>query len=136
MTDKNILKDLVDYLIVYASDICTVDGVDIFRDGMPDSPDNCIELNEYPGEVSDISNCVLHSVQVKVRNTSYSTARKRIWQIFNLLYDPEKEVIFIDMTATRWVQISPRQAPFNLNRDDNNRAIFIFNMGVLTDRDN
>jgi hypothetical protein len=137
MSDKNLLLDLVNYIILYASDIgITADGVDIFRDFQPDSPDNSVCLSEYPGITSYICNADVRSVQVKVRNTSYENGRKRIWGIYNLLYDPENDVKIIDaITVTRWGIIQPRQAPYYLTKDDSERRLFIFNMGVTTDRD-
>jgi len=130
---NNLLKDIADYLIIYASDVVTENGVDMFRDSMPDQPDNCVALNEYVGDVGfDID---LRSIQVKVRHTSYEQARINICKIFKLLYDPEKDVRFIDINETRWIQVSPRNAPYELNKDDTGREIFIFNMGVLTNRD-
>lgn len=136
MSDANLLLDLVTYLTIYASDVVTADGTDIFRDWVPDSPDNLVSLNEYEGMSSSISNADNRSIQVLVRNTSYETARKNIWKIYNLLYDPENEVKIIDdITATRWVIISAKQPPFSLPRSDDGRAIFIFNMGVISHRD-
>ena len=137
MSDKNLLLDLVNYIILYASDIgITADGVDIFRDWMPDSPDNSVCLSEYSGLTSDVCNVDVRSVQVKVKNTNYENGRKRIWGIYNLLYDPDSELQVIDViTATRWGIIKPRQAPYHLVKDDSGRNIFIFNMGVTTSRD-
>ena len=137
LSDKNLLLDLVVYLIAYASDPdITADGVDIFRDWMPDSPDNATCLSEYPGETAENGNADLRSVQVKVRASSYESGRKKIWRIYNCLYDPENDIKIIDnITANRWGIIKPRQAPYHLNRDESDRDIFVFNMGVTTDRD-
>ena len=140
MSDKVLLLDLVDYIITYASDpdgmLATADGVDIFRDWMPDSPTNAIALNEYPGMSSQVCNADERSVQVMVRNESYEKARKKIWSIYNLLYDPESDIRIIDdITASRWVITNVRQPPFSLPKTDDGRFIFIFNMGVISSRD-
>jgi len=135
---NNCLKDIADYLIIYASDVVTQLGVDIFIDKMPDSPDSCVSLNEYEGEVSFTNNSVLRSLQIKLRDFNYNTARSNLWKIFDLLYNPDNDIRFINIDAddsTRWIQVSPRSAPFELEKDTQNREIFIFNMGILTNRD-
>ena len=135
---NNCLKDIADYLIIYASDVVTALGVDIFIDKMPDSPDSCVSLNEYEGEVNFYGNNVLRSIQVKLRDTNYNTARQNLWKIFTILYDPENDKRFISVDSddlTRWIQVSPRNAPFELEKDTQEREIFIFNMGVNTNRD-
>jgi hypothetical protein len=134
----NMLKDLANYLIIYASDVVTQLGVDIFIDRMPDEPDSCVSLNEFLGDVDFFSNCVSRSVQLKLRDYDYNTARTNIWKIFNLLYNPENDIRFINIDssdATRWVQVSPRNAPYELEKDTSEREIFIFNMGITTNRD-
>jgi hypothetical protein len=132
------LKDLAEYLIIYASDVVTTLGTDIHIDKMPDAPDKCVSLNEYPGEVNFIGNNVLRSVQVKLRDPDYNTARKNLWKIFTILYDPENDTRFINIDAddlTRWIQVSPRSAPYELEKDSGGREIFVFNMGINTNRD-
>jgi len=131
----NCLKDIADYLIIYASDVVSQLGVDIFIDNMPDEPDDCVSLNEYPGEVSFLGNNVLRSVQVKVKNSNYNTARVNVNKIFNILYNPENGIRFITIDSTRWIQVSPRGAPFHLEKDESGREYFVFNMGVNTNRD-
>lgn len=140
MTDKILLLDLVNYIITYASDpdgmLATHDGVDIFRDWMPDAPSNAIALKEYLGLSSQVCNADSRSIQVSVRNDSYEKARKKIWAIYNLLYDPEKEVRIIDnITASRWGIITANQPPFFLRKTDDGRSIFVFNMRVTSSRD-
>ena len=134
----NMLKDLAEYLIIYASDVVSQLGVDIFIDRMPDAPDSCVSLNEYEGESGFLGNNVLRSVQVKLRDPDYNTARSNLWTIFTILYDPENDKRFINIDAddlTRWIQVSPRSVPYNLEKDEGGREIFIFNMGINTNRD-
>ncbi len=132
---KGFLEELADYLIIYASDVVTENGVDLFWDKTPDEPDNCVSLHEYDGAVNFAGNDLLRSVQVRVRNTSYENARININIIFDLLYNPDDDVRFIQINPTRWIQVSPRTPPYKLARDETGREIFIFNMGVRTNRD-
>ena len=85
MVIKNLLLDLANFYIIYASDVVTADGVDIFRDNMPDDPNNCVGLFEFEGVPSDVSDVTNRSVQVMVRNTDYETARIYTWELFNLI---------------------------------------------------
>ena len=48
------------------------------------------------------------------------------------LYDPEAEVRILDFTATRWGIVAPRNYPYQLDRDEDKRFIFVFNMGIVT----
>jgi hypothetical protein len=131
----NCLKDIADYLIIYASDVVHTLGVDLHIDKMPETPDDCVSLNEYQGDVGFLGNNVLRSVQVKVRGTTYEVARVNIKKIFNLLYSPENGIRFITIDSTRWIQVSPRSAPYELEKDSMGREIFIFSMGINTNRD-
>ena len=56
------LLDIVNFWI--AETIVTADGTDIFRGIMPDEPDDCVAVIEYPGEVSFINNTLNRSVNV------------------------------------------------------------------------
>jgi len=132
---SNLLIDLKDYLLVYASDAVTTYGVDIFIDNMPDEPDNLTALKEYPGEVDFISNAVNRSIQIKVRNIDYMTAQNKINSIYNSLYSPESDIRIIDFTTTRWGIVAARNYPYLVNRDDKNRCIFVFNLGIVTTGD-
>jgi hypothetical protein len=132
---SNLLIDLKDYLIIYASDGNTDYGVDVFIDNLPDSPDNCTALLEYAGQVDFISNAVNRSIQIRVRNTDYQTAQDYINSIYNVLYNPESDIRIIDFTATRWGIVAARNYPYLLNRDDKNRCNFVFNLGIVTTGD-
>ena len=135
MTDKFLIKDIESFYIIYASDVVTADGVDVFLDDMPDSPDNCVSILEFSGFTdftSDVSN---RSIQVMVRNTDYETARKDIWTLFDLVYKPEDDIRIVYFTVTRWGIVKARNTPYLLHRDESGRSIFMFIMGIVTHRD-
>lgn len=135
MTDKFLLADLETYFITYASDVASADGTDIFLDDLPQSPDNCVGLFEYEGVPDFISDVGNRSIQVMVRNADYQTARRNIWKLFDLLYKPESDVRIIDFTASRFGIVKARSMPHKLRRDESGREIFIFTMGIVTQRD-
>ena len=125
-----LLPDIIAFWV--AAGLVTASGTDIFMDILPDSPDNCVAVREYPGEVSFINNTANRSIQITVRNTSYTTCRTNIIALYNSIYDPEAEVRILDFTATRWGIVKPRQYPFSLGKDKIKRFIFVFNMGIVT----
>lgn len=127
-----LLVDLESYLI--ANNFATVDGVDIFRDFLPDAPDNIVAVYEYAGLPGGVGvDTQLRLVQINVRNTSYSEARQKIHAIYNLFHVPEDPLIQI--TPTRWSICQPRQVPFQRDRDNQGRVTFTFNMGITTHKD-
>jgi len=126
----DLLLDMVNFWITEG--LVTADGTDIFRDLLPDQPDNCVAIVEYAGEVSFINNLANRSVQVRVRNTNHSTAKSKIVALYDSVYDPEAEIRIIDFTAGRWGIVKPRNYPYSLTRDEDKRYIFVFNMGIVT----
>ena len=126
----DLLLDIVNYLI--AQDVVTGDGVDIFRDIMPDEPGNCSSLHEYLGDIAFINNMTNRSIQVRHRNTDYVIGKAKIKSIYDVLYQPESEIRIVDFTATRWGIVKARNYPYKLNNDERDRVIFIFNMGIVT----
>lgn len=125
----NLLLDLGNYLI--AQGIATTDGVDLFRDSMPDAP-NCVTvLYEYssgvPTFVAD------RSVQIIVRAETYEAARQASWRAFSKLYDPLEPVMHIN--TNRWIIVSARNGPTKLQIDAHGRTLFVFNLGICTTSD-
>lgn len=130
--EPGLLVDIESFLI--ANNFATVDGVDIFRDFMPATPDNVVVVYEYAGLPGGVGiDTQIRSVQINVRDQSYSKAREKIHAIYNLFHKPEDSLIAI--TPTRWSVCQPRQVPFQSNRDAQGRVVFTFNMGVTTHKD-
>ena len=127
---SDLITDIANYWI--AEGLVTAFGTDVFGELNPDTPANCVAIVEYMGEVSFINNTLNRSIQVRVRNTVRSTAKSKIIALYDSVYDPEAEVRIIDFTATRWGIVKPRNYPFQLDKDADNRFIFVFNMGIVT----
>ena len=126
----DLLLDLVTYGI--DQEIFTADGTDVFRDYMPDEPDNCSSVHEYLGEVAFINNILNRSIQIRVRNTDYVNGKAKAVAIYEALYQPEAEIRIIDFTASRWGIVKAREYPYLLNRDERDRYIFTFRLGIVT----
>ena len=127
---SDLILDITNYWI--AEGLVTAFGTDIFGELNPDQPDNCVAVVEYMGEVSFINNALNRSIQVRVRNTVRATAKSKIVALYDSVYDPEAEIRIIDFTATRWGIVTPRNYPYQLDKDDDKRFIFVFNMGIVT----
>lgn len=125
-----LLEDIVSYLI--KEGMAQGDGVDIFRDFKPESPDNIVSLHEYNGDpISPYTEVVHRSVQVVARNKSAAAARAKATELFNAFrkYDEAQR---INLTPTRWGQFHLRQAPFKILQDDKDRTHYGFNLGITT----
>ena len=129
----DLLADVVAYLI--ANDYAVEDGVDIFRDIRPDTPDNIVIVSEYPGLPSQTGVDALdRRLQISVRNSNVNLARELAWSLYNFL-DTPLDRIKDDITEERWGVLYALQTPFKLDVDDRNRITYAFNLGITTYRD-
>jgi len=120
-----LLDDIASYL--QTNGVGTV-GVDIFLGSWPVGPNNAVAIFEYAGEPPD-----LHwpgeypGLQVQVRNKSYEAGRQKIEQVKNVLHGVAETVV----NNHRYLLIRANQSPFFLERDENNRAVFVCNFRVI-----
>jgi hypothetical protein len=131
MASGNLLIDIVDYTI--SNSEATTDGVDIFRDAMPDAPDDVIVFVEYAGDPLPGNQAARRSVQCFVRNTDYATARAKIHKLYKLFCTPESPFRTFN---GRWALVEDRQTPYKVDVDAQNRTVFTFSMVMATTRDN
>ena len=123
-----LLLDIVTYLTDKGA--VTGDGIDTFRDFLPENPDSLVALIEYAGNPMVPYEPTAHrSVQVSVRDKSADAARRKALEIFNLF---QSENHIVDFTPDRWGQVFLRQTPFRLSTDKSNRVVYAFNMGITT----
>lgn len=128
----DLLKDIEQFLIIAGK--ATADGLDIFRDNLPDAPDKVIVLSEYDGLAASFGSEALdRSVQVLVRASTYTEARRTCWELYGALVDPIAPIK--DFTPIRWGIVSGRTSPRKMNIDSQNRIAFVFNIGITTLRD-
>jgi hypothetical protein len=108
----------------------TEDGVDFFRDFMPEDPNEVVALHEYPGSPGTPFDAIVHrSVQVSVRGDEADAVRAKALRIYNLLTAENRRIQF---TQTRWGLVYLRQPPFKRDNDARNRVTYAFNIGVTT----
>jgi hypothetical protein len=109
------------------------DGIDAFRDFMPEAPDNAVVIYEYPGSPTVLHEEAVHrSLQCVVRDKSPTSARQLCNKIFSELCPIDR---YKELSSGRWCMIYARQTPFKLKSDDKERVSYCFNMGITTYRD-
>lgn len=124
----DLLSDFVEYLI--DAELAVADGVDIFKDFAPDKPDAVIIIYEYSSGPSTVHDKVVQrSIQVVARSLSAVAAKKKAVDLYNALNPSDR---YIDLTAERWCLLIPRQVPFKVKVDIQNRVYYGFNIGVTT----
>ena len=110
-------------------------GVDtpIFRDTIPDKPDNAIALYEYQGAggLPQIEGAT-RPVQIVVRNKSATAAKVLARQLYNLLQTDDS---ILYLTAERWATVYLKEPPFKLKADDKDRIYYCFNAITTTYED-
>jgi hypothetical protein len=126
-----LLYDIAIYII--SKGIASGDGVDIFRDFLPEQPDNLICLTEYQGDAltyyeKDVGH---RSIQILVRNKNADEARTKALAICKALRQDRGNSV-VDFTPERWGQVFIRQTPFKIGQDELDRISYGFNIGVTT----
>lgn len=128
----NLLVDLID--ILAREGLVQGDGIDCYRDLLPDKPDVAYSFVEYSGTPSSSVSLSVKNVQISVRSTSYADSRSKIYAIFNYLHKPA-DMIFEDDVTGRWFIGGAKQTPFKLKVDTTDRTIFAFNYSITTYND-
>jgi len=107
-------------------------GTNLFLGRMPDSPDACVALYEYGGSAPDNTMGgglpVLQnpSVQIAVREVLYASAESLI----SLCWITLEGIIDMSLSGTRYNRVTAIQSPFVLERDSQDRVIFVQNFNV------
>lgn len=126
-----LLEDIVTYFTT--KNLIQGDGIDAFRDFMPETPDNIISLHEYKGDpVSRYTDIVHRSVQIVVRNKSAVESQALAKRLCQALIGDSADNGRVDFTPTRWGQVHVRQAPHKFSQDESDRVLYGFNLGITT----
>jgi hypothetical protein len=107
-------------------------GTNLFLGRLPESPDTCVAIYQYAGlrpldQLGTAApNLEQPSLQVRCRATSYATAEALANDIWGVL------VVILNqtLTSTRYLRVEPQQSPFPLERDTQDRIIFVANYNV------
>lgn len=128
-----LLEDLVEWLV--QEYLVEGDGIDTFRDYIPDSPENLVALIEYDSILPSIrvKRTAVRYVQINVRNLSTDDAKRKCYDIFHL-FDSSDEAI-IELPSGRWAIMTLKQLPFKVSTDDNGLTTWAFNVAITTNSD-
>jgi hypothetical protein len=124
------LVDIATYLDAQQASLTL--GTNLFLGRMPDSPDTCVVLYEYGGSAPDNTMGgglpVLQnpSVQIAVRAVLYASAESLI----NLCWITLEGIVDMSLSGTRYNRVTAIQSPFVLERDSQDRVIFVQNFNV------
>ena len=106
------------------------DGIDAYRDFVPEMPDNLVAVTEYKGSPPVHYEPMVHrSVQIAVRNKDADAARRKALELFKAL---QSDNTIVHFTPERWGQVVLRQSPFRSSTDSSDRVTYAFNMGITT----
>lgn len=109
-------------------------GVDLFSGGLPPNPSECCALVEYGGMPpmrtqnegaipSSAQGAEMPRFQLIVRSSDYEAGRTFIQSLWDLL----DAIVNRDVNGTFYQRVAALQSPFMLERDDNDRWIFVAN---------
>jgi hypothetical protein len=108
-------------------------GVDLFYPEMPDQPDDCVSLADFPSGPPDMElgygqiGVERLSVQVTVRAVAYDTGRTRIEGIVTEL----AKVLNQSVSGVRYLATIPNRAPSSIGRDPNGQYLFTVDFDVM-----
>lgn len=126
-----LVKDIAEYL---QSNGVGQLAKDIFLMNRPDQPDNIVVLFPTGGFQQKLPiEDVQMTAQILVRDKSPQTGYGRIWRIYKLLDGGKNRHVVAP--SGRQMIINAMQQPIFLDRDANERSLFVFNISILTNRD-
>lgn len=136
MDRHNLLLDLIKYLKY--NDIVEGDGIDSFRDHLPEDPDDVIVFKELEGEGTTIgADGVVRRIQCLCRSSADNPekSRDKVWEIYSKL-DSLNGLLdmrdYDDLDNNRWIILEMINNPIKAKVDDNNRTVYSFTMSTVT----
>lgn len=121
----DLIGDIVN--IIIEEQLAEAADVDIFKDFIPENPDDIVVVSEYSSlAVVPFANASVRSIQILCRAKSASKAREKCWKIFDSFLSK------LPMTTIggRTCVLALRNAPFKIEVDKKNRHLYVFNMGI------
>ena len=108
-------------------------GVDlpIYYNFQPDITEDCIILWQYDGITSNLG--MRPQIQISIKCADMLQAENMSVFIYDILYPVGQFEKTITING-EVLKIVPRQSPFYLQRDDNNRHNYVFNIDVIQQR--
>jgi hypothetical protein len=108
-------------------------GTDLFYPEMPDQPDDCLALADFPAGAPEMQlgygrvGLEILRVQVTVRAALYDTGRTRIEGIVTEL----AKVLNQSVSGVRYLATVPNRTPSSIGRDPNGQYLFTVDFDVM-----
>jgi hypothetical protein len=104
--------------------------VKVYEAAMPDAPDKCVAVYEYPGVGPQFSHdgqaWENPRIQVLSRAPTYPDARQQAQEVYNLLNGKTN----VNIEGGNYLMIKALQSPFALTPDDNQRDRVVINFEI------
>lgn len=127
------MEGLLQSIVAWAIEkgLATEDGVDVFRDYLPNDPDAVLVFKEYDATTAPADRMIANRMlQALVRDVTPELAKERCDNLYEAFFDhPE---IVRTLENGRWGLFLPTSPPLQLGRDDNDRVRYVFNFSVIT----
>lgn len=106
---------------------------ELYRDYMPDSPDNVVAAYEYQGPASPPKVAgFARQVQIVVRDIMATNAKVKARELHKALVTEDN---IINLTDDRWGVIQLHGVPFKMKVDEGKRVYYCFNLSIITYED-
>jgi len=108
-------------------------GTNLFLGRLPESPDNCVAIYQSGGSApSDQFGTAAPALdnpalQIRVRASSYATAEALASDVWGVLVLVANQTL----TSTRYLRLEANQSPFPLERDSQDRVVFVANFNIV-----
>lgn len=125
------MSDLLEDLVDWVNAEVFVTPKDIYRDFVPDLPENAISFVEYDSVLSPYkgNEAALRYIAIQVRNKESNTAKALAKQLFGCFMRPEEN--FHELPSGRLILSSPKNAPIKVYADTKTTT-WGFNVSITT----
>lgn len=121
----DLVSDVVNLII--GEELAEAVDVDIFKDFIPDAPNDIVVVSEYSGsDIHPFANASVRSIQILCRAKTPSKAREKCWKLFDMFTNK----IPMTQIGNHTCILALRNSPFKMEVDSKNRHLYVFNMGV------
>lgn len=124
-----LLLDIISFM--KSNNFVNGDGIDAFRDYIPDSPDEVVVVSEYAGDGFNPydENMTHRSFQISVRSINATTAKNKAYNISKSFRAPGN---YVKLTLSTWALVYVRNLPIKIKTDENKRTTYAFNIGITS----
>lgn len=132
--------DLLEAIISYLSTNGALENLSYYKDAMPETPHKLVAIYEIKG-VGPVRGGAGagRAFQIVARSSSDDPewAKTIAWSIYEMLSFPDQifDLRELEEPIDFWGVMAPRQTPFKISVDKNNRTLYGFNVAIVTQVD-